>query len=414
MRIFRTRSRKKTRIHPAALRRTVTALGVTAALTAGATAAVAAPASAGPGCTPAWTVFDTPLVPGGPYGGDVDALSGTDVRLTMVSSLGQPSVARWDGRSIAPAAAQPPGMPKLPQTMSKASYDSATHGWARINRTTGAPYENPIGTLLHFSGGRWTPTPVAQSPHPEVSNPTVADLASVSPSDGWAVGRFLTKDNDSAGAMIQRWDGSAWKLFGNPLEDQDGAALSGVTAVSATDVWAVGERTNADGVKVPMTLHFDGTSWAEVPVPRPEGGTHAALTSVSASGGEVWAGGQYRVDDIPQVPLVLRWDGTAWKNVPIERREFGGFVGNVYAAAPGDVWLNVIYAGAGNLLLHGDGSTWTEARPQGAQPPTATHAWLGIDGTGPQDVWAVGLHAPMPGQNVPIRPLIAHLSCGGK
>ena len=63
--------------------------------------------------------------------------------------------------------------------------------------------------------------------------------------------------------------------------------LTGITARSASDVWAVGYTT---GPKT-LTLHWDGTTWTTVS--SPDVGSASQLTSVSASPGAaiVWAAG---------------------------------------------------------------------------------------------------------------------------
>jgi len=43
-----------------------------------------------------------------------------------------------------------------------------------------------------------------------------------------------------------------------------GSSLSGASAVSATDAWAVGHTNPFGGGQVPLILHWNGTSWAIV------------------------------------------------------------------------------------------------------------------------------------------------------
>src|SRR5207247_10434954 len=61
--------------------------------------------------------------------------------------------------------------------------------------------------------------------------------------------------------------GTSWAVVPSP--DPAGAQdneLSGATAVSANDVWAVGETGN--GAQT-LTEHWNGTSWAAVSSPSP-------------------------------------------------------------------------------------------------------------------------------------------------
>ena len=41
-------------------------------------------------------------------------------------------------------------------------------------------------------------------------------------------------------------------------------ALSGVSAISATDAWAVGYASSRTGQQ-PLILHWNGTAWRQVP-----------------------------------------------------------------------------------------------------------------------------------------------------
>src|SRR5438105_3935499 len=56
-----------------------------------------------------------------------------------------------------------------------------------------------------------------------------------------------------------------WSVVSSP---NSGTAngLHGVAAVSANDVWAVGEYNPGPGSRT-LTLHWDGTSWSVIPSP---------------------------------------------------------------------------------------------------------------------------------------------------
>ena len=71
------------------------------------------------------------------------------------------------------------------------------------------------------------------------------------------------------------WDGTAWTITPSPAA----GTLTGITARSASDVWAVGYTTGPQT----LTLHWDGTTWTTVPSPNV--GSASQLTSVSASPG---------------------------------------------------------------------------------------------------------------------------------
>src|SRR5215467_14421256 len=67
-----------------------------------------------------------------------------------------------------------------------------------------------------------------------------------------------------------------------------GGSLTGVSADSASDAWAVGSAGSSA-----LILHWNGTSWARVPSPRPSS-KYNALSGVSAvSPTDAWAVGTY-------------------------------------------------------------------------------------------------------------------------
>src|SRR5262249_26772873 len=92
------------------------------------------------------------------------------------------------------------------------------------------------------------------------------------------------------------------------------------------------------------------------------------------AGNDVWALGP---------DGVLHWDGTAWSpspGFPASGRT-SGFPGDIWAAAPNDVWV----VGNYNVVVHFDGSSWTALESS----TDVSHALFGVwsDGT---TTWAVG------------------------
>ncbi len=81
-------------------------------------------------------------------------------------------------------------------------------------------------------------------------------------------------------------------------------------------MWAVGQSFNGS-IDVPITMHWNGTSWSLVSVPNPSA-NGSDLVSVKALGsGDVWAFGTQRSDAFGHsAPLIEHWDGTAWSVVP--------------------------------------------------------------------------------------------------
>ena len=86
---------------------------------------------------------------------------------------------------------------------------------------------------------------------------------------------------------------TGWTVVSAPPTGQN-AFLTGVSADSASDAWAVGsENAEANGVGAkPVIDHWNGTAWSQVTAPATAGNT-ASLAAVSASSGtDAWAVGR--------------------------------------------------------------------------------------------------------------------------
>src|SRR5581483_8850481 len=91
--------------------------------------------------------------------------------------------------------------------------------------------------------------------------------------------------------LIEHWDGTAWSVSPSPNLGLSFNALYSVSALPASDVWAVGFATDGHAKERAMALHWDGSAWTSVRLP-----PHVRqLTSVDAdSSDDVWATGMLR------------------------------------------------------------------------------------------------------------------------
>ena len=125
---------------------------------------------------------------------------------------------------------------------------------------------------MHWNGTKWNLVTM-----PQVTGAVFTSADAISPASVWAAG------NSPSGPLLAHWNGTAWAITPSPAA----GTLTGITARSASDVWAVGYAT---GPKT-LTLHWNGTTWTTVSSPNV--GSASQLTSVSASPGAaiVWAAG---------------------------------------------------------------------------------------------------------------------------
>jgi alpha-tubulin suppressor-like RCC1 family protein len=171
--------------------------------------------------------------------------------------------------------------------------------------------DNFNGMLFeHWNGQTWSFVP------PPSENEEFGEaVTAISPDDVWAVG-------DTANETISaHWNGAAWSFVTTPfLTDGNGSfnQLTGVTAVGADNVWASGYEGDVDqqNLSDPYVLHWNGTAWSlkRVPNAGSEGSKLTGITALSAS--DIWAAGQTGEDDGSLLSLAEHFNGTQWSAVP--------------------------------------------------------------------------------------------------
>ncbi|MCW2948448.1 MAG: Phosphoesterase family protein [Actinoallomurus sp.] len=211
---------------------------------------------------------------------------------------------------------------------------SAKDVWAVGNFLPDAATSNKDATLTlaaHFDGTKWTYTPTLNA-GPNFN--TLFGVAAV-PGKAWGVGVRLDSGFHSH-SLIEAWDGKAWHLAATPTLDTTRDVLFSATAVSADDVWAVGERQSRSGRFGTLVEHWNGKRWAVVSSPD-AGTTGDHLYGVASRGAnDVWAVGQ-RNDPSSDTPLVEHWDGKRWSVVNVPSAGANGVLQGV-AVRGGEVW----------------------------------------------------------------------------
>ena len=274
---------------------------------------------------------------------------------------------------------------------------SATDAWAVGDLDTGGPAG--LRTLaVHWSGKGWARVPVP-SPGNGISGSTLSGVSAVSAADAWAVGGYETSARVFK-TLAVRWDGSHWSQVPSPNPGgAQGSGLAAVSAVSAADAWAVGGDT-IKRVAKDLVLHWDGSHWSQVPSPSPGGAQGSGLSAVSAvSAADAWAVGCYgfNVNTGAAVTLALHWDGTRWAQVatPSPGAAHSACLDGVTALSASDAWAVGFFtpsptSGAQKpLVLHWDGARWTQV-PSPAPGDTLVTELTGVDAISATDAWAVG------------------------
>src|SRR5215471_2651458 len=187
--------------------------------------------------------------------------------------------------------------------------------WAVGNFLPDTAASNQDATLslaLHFDGSNWTPTP---TPNAGPNFNTFFGVAAAQ-HHAWGVGVHLDQDFKTRG-LVESWDPAAarWRIDDIPQPGSERDLLFGASAVSANDVWTVGEQQSAAGTFGTLVEHFDGSSWRVVPSPDPGASGNHLYGVVALGRNNVWAVGQRNDQAGPDRELILHWDGQSWSDI---------------------------------------------------------------------------------------------------
>jgi hypothetical protein len=351
------------------------------------------------GCTsssgPGWHIVDTPTQGSSAFFDAVAAISPGDVWAVggyQTSSASQylPLAEHWHGSTWTPTFPPSPGtFVNRPLGVAAVSPSDVWAVGASFSLSAGV--SNQI-LIEHWTGTSWSLVPIPnQGAGPNLLN-GVAAVPSTS--DVWAVGGYYPTVGGLRQALAEHWDGSSWTPVLPPNQGAEVNELTGVAAVSASDVWAVGYYGATGGFFKPLAEHWDGSSWTPMFPPAP--GTHdAELTGVAAvSASDVWAVGSYFAADGHKETFIEHWTGSTWTPALLPPNPGVGDnrLTGVAAVSASDVWAVGYYAPSANLthtfMEHWDGSSWTAVFPP--NPIADTSVLNGVAALPSGKVWAVG------------------------
>jgi putative zinc finger protein len=175
--------------------------------------------------------------------------------------------------------------------------------------------------------------------------------------------------------------------------------LNGISMVSATDGWAVGQVWNSSvSGAAPRTLimRYQHCAWSETGKSIPSASLFSVVMTSASDG---WAlgttaisgGGSYWQ---PDQMILMRYTGGSWRRVALngeqgpEPFDAGGFT--MYS--PNDGWLLLIYGRRPTqypVLYHYQGSAWTPVALPGALT-SGSGSITDFSASGPDDLWVVG------------------------
>jgi hypothetical protein len=258
------------------------------------------------------------------------------------------------------------------------------------------------------------------SPSPNIQGNTLNAVAALSPSDAWAVGYQNDNNLNDSRTLTMHWDGTGWSLVSSPnpgshCQGNSGNVLNAVAAVAPNDVWAVGFFFNCNALLKPMVLHWDGTRWSPVRTPALNTNDNAALNGIAAlAADDIYAVGYQPASNGAVLTLIEHWDGNAWRLLPSPNpSSTGNLLSAITANSPTDIWAvgnstDQATLSVQTLALHFDGATWKVVPTPNPLPKQVLNqnVLLSVQAVSASDVTAVGLIADAGAQNT--RTLIEH------
>lgn len=363
------------------------------------------PASAGAVSTcGTWRPVSTPNV-GGTRSTDVlwrAAAVGSSSVIAVgeeIRNVSSPLAERWNGTRWTDLSPKHDAAPRDSQ-LSGVARISDHSAWA-VGRS--GDFERTRTLVMRLSGETWTVVPTPNRLRGASALLAVDDVA---PDDAWAVGEWSWSDHSVLrGPIAMHWDGASWKLHPTPGRSRYRAALYAVEMLSADDGWAVGLRgVVGDDTNIRarnLIERWDGSSWHVVPTP--DFGLYSGLNGIAARS----ASDAFAVGFGEHGVIALHWNGRAWIPVSLPGRiselEDVAYLADGTAYAVGSRFTE---GGQEPVVLRWDGSRWS-------QMPVWTPAYRarlhGVAVVSARNIMAVGDRIPHPIED-PVSTFAVHCS----
>ena len=248
-----------------------------------------------------------------------------------------------------------------------------------------------VGThnlVLHWDGAAWTQM---DAPQPTcfglqgVSGDGIYDILALAPDDVWFLGEWIDMNAQSyttRHALAMHWDGSSFTVDKDfPVVGSNGATIYASDAWSPDDIWAVGAEGDGDPAAVAnsMIFHWDGTNWEHRPAPPVPGYWYSFGGVKVLAPDDVWISGSSWAPPNQVVQFMLHWNGSSYAFIPVP-----------YAGGPivGDPPAMYVFGSGGVSVF--DGASFADAHLLEGLEALASFGFSDAALTGPCEMIAVG------------------------
>lgn len=298
--------------------------------------------------------------------------------ITVANGASRTLVEQWNGTrwSVVPSPSPSAAHNILHDVAAVSSSDAWAVGWFNNAR------DIPRTLIEHWDGTSWRIVP---SPNAGF-NDFLYGVTAASATDAWAVGQFSNASGFYQ-TLMEHWNGTTWHIVPSPNVGTHDNVLNGATAISATDAWAVGDFLDHTSTSHTLIEHWDGTTWRVEPSPAgaPTPNVLNAVRAVSAT--DVWAVGQATTQTLTE-----HWDGTAWSVVPSPNiGADNNLLRGVSIVSPTNIWAVGFDVNNGlTLVEHWDGTAWSITPSPNPGPSLNSLNGVATDPLTGQ-TWAVGV-----------------------
>jgi hypothetical protein len=185
------------------------------------------------------------------------------------------------------------------------------------------------------------------------------------------------------GGYVQHFDGSGWSNMQLPAPFIFRNDPQAIFAAGPDDVWVAGYGGDGRAEYFGYVQHWDGLSWETVPTPFDGQNLTYFLSIDGSSANDIWITGHVNYSE----SILLHWDGSSWSQhagltdpEPLE---------DVVVPGASNAWATPYSLDPGSPFFYFDGVDWiVGAEP--IVPGAETVNWRGLSRGGMCEVWAVG------------------------
>jgi trimeric autotransporter adhesin len=180
------------------------------------------------------------------------------------------------------------------------------------------------------------------------------------PNGDLVAGGSFTGAGGPGANYIARWNGTSWSAFGSSTS----GPVNALATLLNGDLVAARWFTSAGGVPANGIARWNGSAWSALgPAPAPWGSHSPSVTAMATlPNGDLIVGGSYVIQGGHQptyVPMLLRWNGTAWSAVVSNP----AWISSLAGMSNGDLIVGGSFSAIGgvpaNNIARWDGANWS-------------------------------------------------------